>query len=54
MTEGNTQFVLHNDSVEFLTGMLTMLAQILRVMRQHEDAERVETIRNTMQCQFYS
>jgi hypothetical protein len=52
--EGNTLLTLHNDSIEELTGGLTMLAQMHRVMRNHEKAEQMETIRNTIDAQYYS
>jgi hypothetical protein len=53
MTEGNTQLTLHNDSIEFLIDALTKFAQVSRAMKQHEQAERIEMIRNTIQSQFY-
>jgi hypothetical protein len=52
--EGNTLLTLHNDSIEELTGGLTMLAQMLRVMRKYEKAEKMETIRDTIDAQYYS
>lgn len=51
MTEGNTQLTLHNESIERLTGWLTMFAQVSRAMRMHEQAEKMETIRNTIYAQ---
>lgn len=53
MKEGNTKLVLNDKSIDFLNGKLTMLAQILRATRKHEEAERVENIRNTIQQQFH-
>jgi len=51
MTEGNLSFVLHNESFDDLASMLTEYAQMKRVVRQHEAAERAETIRNTLYAQ---
>lgn len=53
MKEGNTQLTLHNEKVEFLITTLTMFAQVSRAMRQHEQAEKLETTRNTIQQQFH-
>jgi hypothetical protein len=51
MTEGNLSFVLHNESFDDLASMLTEYAQMKRVVRQHEEAEQAETIRNTLYAQ---
>lgn len=53
MTEGNTQITLHNESIEFLTSTLTKFAQVARAMRLHEEADRMEVIRNTIQAQAH-
>lgn len=53
MTEGNTQLTLHNESIDFLTSTLTKFAQVARAMRQHDEAEKMETIRNTIQAQYH-
>jgi hypothetical protein len=50
----NTQFNLREESVDKLTGFLTMLAQMLRATRQHDEAAEVEAIRKEIQTQFYS
>lgn len=51
MTEENLSFVLHNESVDDLASYLTEFAQMQRVVRNHEKAERAETIRNTLYAQ---
>ena len=51
MSKGNSQFVLHNESISEVASMLTEYAQIQRVMRNHERAEKAETIRNTIYAQ---
>jgi hypothetical protein len=51
--EGNTKFVLQNDSVEVLQGALTAYAQVLRATRQQEKACKIEEIRNTLDVQYY-
>ena len=53
MTEGNTKFVMHNDSAEKLIGWMTMFAQVFRAMQMHEKADDLEVIRNNMQMQFH-
>lgn len=53
MKEGNTQLTLHNESVDKLTGWLTMFVQVSRAMRMHKQAEKMETVRNTIQAQFH-
>jgi len=50
----DTQFQLREESVDKLTGFLTMLAQMMRAMRQHDEAAEVEEIRKEIQTQFYS
>lgn len=50
---GNTKFVLHNESVEILQGALTAYAHVLRAVRQQEKACKIETIRNTIDVQYY-
>jgi hypothetical protein len=52
MEEGNTQVVLHNESLDQLAAMLTEYAQIKRVTRQFDQAESAEMIRNTLNAQF--
>jgi hypothetical protein len=49
--EGNTSFVLHNDSFKDLAGDLTELAQIKRAVGDHEEANRIEMMRNTLYSQ---
>jgi len=51
MTEGNLSFNLHIESVKDLTSYLTEFAQMQRVVRHHDKAERAEMIRNTLYAQ---
>lgn len=47
----NKKITLNEDSLEFLASSLTAYAHICRTMRQHEKAERAETVRNTIYAQ---
>lgn len=51
MTEANRKIVIHQESLDNLTSILTEYAQMKRVVRQHEQATEAETIRNTLYSQ---
>lgn len=48
------QITLDDGAMEQLVGWLTMLAQMLRAVRKHDTAEKVEATRAELQTQFYS
>lgn len=54
MAEGNLNFNLHVESSKDLAQFLTEYAQMQRIARNHDKAERAETIRNTLYAQHAS
>lgn len=51
MTDKNVQFVLHTESFNEIASILTEFAQMKRVVGQHEEASKAETVRNTLYSQ---
>lgn len=47
-------FDLSNEDAEDVTMLLTMFAQVSRAMRRHEQAGRIEELRNEIYSQYYS
>jgi len=54
MTEGNLNFTLHNESARDLCDFLYDYAEIMKILRQDEEAERAETIMFTLYRQHAS
>ncbi len=51
MEEQNLGLTLHGDTLDDLAAFLTEYAQIQRVVRNHDKANRAEVIRNTIYSQ---